>query len=263
MRLRCLLIFCVLVLLKWPPACSAASKISTDGRFFSFSSQNDSYAQVLDTFRQETGVEYDIPPEMRNQRIPMVEVKGLTLKSALVKILEGSNFDYILISTPEDPEKVRKLIVTGRSVQAASPTGPGATTAAAVVPRRINRQMAEDPFGGGGDMGMEDASGNDSMMVTPVGENPPPQGQGAPQPMPGAGTPHPMPGAGTPQPMPGAGTPQQPGQPIQAQPMQSAPGLQQQPIGQPLPPMTPQQVMPGMGQQPQQGNNPSNRRTPF
>jgi len=149
MRLRCLLIFCALVLLKWPPACSAASKISTDGRFFSFSSQNDSYAQVLDTFRQETGVEYDIPPEMRNQRIPMVEVKGLTLKSALVKILEGSNFDYILISTPEDPEKVRKLIVTGRSVQAASPTGPGATTAAAVVPRRINRQMAEDPFGGG------------------------------------------------------------------------------------------------------------------
>jgi hypothetical protein len=245
MRLRPLLIFCAFFFyFLGPQSCPAASNLSTDGRFFSFSSQNDSYAQVLDTFHQQAGVECDVPPELRNQRIPLVEIKGLTLKSALVKILEGSHFDYILISSPGDPEKVRKLIVTGRSVQAASSTGQGPPTNAAMVPRRVNRQMAEDPFGGGADMGIEDAAGNDPMMITPVAENPPVQGQGVPQPTP-----------------PGA-TPQQ-SQPIQTQQLQSAPGLQQQSIGQPLPPMTPQQVMPGQSQQPQQGNNPSTRRTPF
>ncbi len=245
MRLRPLLIICALLFFfGGPQSCLGVSNLSTDGRFFSFSSQNDSYAQVLDTFHQQTGVEYDIPPDMRNQRIPLVEIKGLTLKSALLKILEGSNFDYILISSPDDPEKVRKLIVTGRSVQVTSSTGPGPSTTAAMVPRRVNRQVAEDPFGGGADMGIDDASSNDPMMITPVAENPPVQGQGVPQPTPAGGTP-------------------QQSQPIQTQQMQSAPGLRQQSIGQPLPPMTPQQVMPGLGQQPQQGNNPSNRRTPF
>ena len=239
-----LTIYALLVLFAGAQSCLAASSLSTDGRFLSYSSQNESYTQVLDTFHQQTGVEYDIPPDMRNQRIPLVEIKGLTLKSALVKILEGSNFDYILISSPDDPEKVRKLIVTGKSVQAAASAGSGPATNAAMVPRRVNRQMAEDPFGGGTDMGIEDASSNDPMMVTPVAENPPGQGAGAPQPMPTAGGP-------------------QHSQPIQTQQMQSAPGLQQQSIGQPLPPMTPQQVMPGMSQQPQQGNNPSTRRTPF
>jgi hypothetical protein len=80
----------------------AASNLSTDGSFFNFSAQNDSYVQVLDIFRQQTGLEYDIPPEMRSQKIPLVEIRGLTLRSALVKVLEGSNFDYILICSPDD-----------------------------------------------------------------------------------------------------------------------------------------------------------------
>ena len=245
MRIPGLLIFGIVLALGAAQWGFAAPGLSTDGRFISFSVQNDSYAQVLDTFRQQTGLEFDIPPELRNQRIPLVEIKGLTLRSALVKILEGSNFDYILISFPDDAEKVRKLIVTGRSVQTASPTGPSPASAAAMVPRRVNRQMAEDPFGGGSDMGFDEGSGNEPMVVAPVAENPPAQGAGAPQPMPAAGSPQQV-------------------QPVQTQPIQSAPGLQQQQIGQPLPPMTPQQVMPGSNQQsPQGNNNPSNRRTPF
>ena len=223
MRLRQLLFFfAVFSLLAWPQSCPAVSNFSTDGRFFSFSSQNDSYAQVLDIFHQQAGVEYDLPPDLRSQRIPLVEINRLTLKSALVKILEGSHCDYILISSTDDPEKVRKLIVTGRSVQAASSTGQGPSTTAALVPRRVNRQVAEDPFGRGGDMGSDDASSNEPMMVTPVAENPAVQGQGAPQPQPTDGPPQRIP-------------------PLPAQLMQSAPRLQQQqqPIGQPLPPMTP------------------------
>jgi len=245
MSLRPLLCCCALLFFFLaPPSCAAASNLSTDGRFFSFSSQNDSYAQILDIFHQQTGVEYDLPPDLRNQRIPLVEIKGLTLKSALVKILEGSHYDYILISSPDDPEKVRKLIVTGKSVQTTSPAGQGPSTTAAVFPHRVNRQMAEDPFGGGADMGADDAANNDPMIVPPVPENSPVQGQGPPQPTPSGGVP-------------------QQSQPIQTQQLQSAPGLQQPSIGQPLPLMTPQQVMPGQSQQPQQGNNPSTRRTPF
>jgi len=245
MSLRPWLFFCALLsFFLEPSSCPAASNLTTDGRFFSFSSQNDSYAQVFDTFHQQTGVECELPPDLRNQRIPLVEIKGLTLKSALVKILEGSHYDYILISSPDDPEKVRKLIVTGKSVQSTSSVGQGPSTTAAMVPHRVNRQVVEDPFGGAVDIGIDDAANNDPMIVAPPPENAPVQGQGAPQPIPVGGVP-------------------QQSQPIQTQQLQSAPGLQQPSIGQPLPPMTPQQVMPGQSQQPQQGNNPSTRRTPF
>jgi hypothetical protein len=222
----------------------AASNLSTDGSFFNFSAQNDSYAQVLDIFRQQTGLEYDIPPEMRGQKIPLVEIRGLTLRSALVKVLEGSNFDYILICSPDDPEKVRKLLVTGRSVKVVSTSNTSSPAVSAAMSRRVNRQIVEDPFGGGADMGFEEGSANDPMMMAPVPENPPGQGV-AP---------------GQPAPVPSG--PQQ-GQPLQTQPMQSAPGLQQPSLGQPLPPMTPQQVTPGFGQQTPQGNSLPNRRTPF
>lgn len=223
----------------------AAPSLSTDGSFFNFSAQNDSYAQVLDIFRQQTGLEYDVPPEMRNQRIPLVEIKGLTLRSALMKVLEGSNFDYILICSPDDPERVTKLLVMGRSVQMASASSKGSPAAPAAMPRRVNRQVIEDPFGGGADMGMDEGSANEPMMMmTPVPENAPGQGAAPAQSMPAPGG-------------------SQPGQPMQTQPMQSAPGLQQPSLGQPLPSMTPQQVMPGFGQQSPQGNNSLNRRTPF
>ena len=183
MRLRWSLIVCVhLFFFGGPKSCLAISSWSSDGRFFNFSSQNETYTQVLDTFREQTGIQYDIPQEMKDQRIPLVEIKGLTLKGALLKILEGSNFDFILISSPKDPENVRKLIVTGRSVQAVSPPAPGKTATVVAVAPRINRQAAVDPIGEGADMGMQDASSNDSLMFNPVPENAP---NVAPPPIPG------------------------------------------------------------------------------
>ena len=222
----------------------ASPSLSTDGRFFNFSAQNDSYAQVMESFHQQTGLEYDLPPDLKNQHLPLVEIQGLTLKSALIKVLEGSNFDYILIAFPEDPEKIRKVLVTGRSVRSASPAGPASNTASAAMSHRVNRQMVEDPFGGG-DMGQDEGAAGEQMMMSPVPDNP--QGQGA----------------APAQPVAGPGGPQQV-QPMQAQPVQPAPTIRQQQLGQPLPPMTPQQVIPGFGQQTQpQQNTAPNRRTPF
>lgn len=217
------------------------------GSALEFKAENRTYDQVLQMFHQRTGLEYEAPSEFRKQKLPLVEIKGLSPKAAIMKVLEGSNYDFILIASPGDAEMVTRLIVTGRSVRSGQSAVPAVASARPVVNRRVNRQVVEDPFGGDVDMGFDETN-VEPMAVTPVQENPPPQAV--------------VPGQAMPQ--PAGGVPPQQVPPMQGQPLlQTAPPGQQQQLGQPLGPMTPQQVMPGMNQPTPQGNNPQDRRSPF
>ena len=150
---------------------------SYDGRTLSYRAENGSFAQVLDLFKQKTGLEYDVPGELKGLHLPLVEIKGLTVKAALLKVLEGSSYDYILVAGPEDPEKVLRLVVTGKSTKIAS------TSVASAAPGRpVSRPIMEDPFGGGGDYNAEDVSNVPSeppMINAAPNQNVPPQGAGA------------------------------------------------------------------------------------
>ena len=57
------------------------------------------------------GLEIDIPGDLSGLRLPLVEVKNLSMREALLKVLEGSNYDYILVAVPDQPDRVRKLVV--------------------------------------------------------------------------------------------------------------------------------------------------------
>lgn len=127
---------------------AAAPTLSYDGRTLTLSAENQTFGQVMGLFQRQMGLELDIPGDLNNLRLPLVEVKNLSMREALLKVLEGSNYDYILVALPDQPDRVRKLIVPGKSAK---------ISAAATAFRSTNRPL-EDPFGGGVETSFEDNS---------------------------------------------------------------------------------------------------------
>jgi len=149
------LTFCFLALiLSSQNVKAAAPSVSYDGNAVSLSAENGSFGQVLDLFKQQIGLEYEIPPELSTERLPLLEIKGLSVKAALLKVLEGSNYDYILVAAPGNPEKISKLLITAKSTKIA---GTISSSGASPFNRRMNHQVVEDPFGGSAEANYEDA----------------------------------------------------------------------------------------------------------
>src|SRR5262245_10963998 len=89
--------------------------VSFDGRAVNLSAENGSFGQILDMFKQQTGLEYEAPPDLKSERLPLVDIHGVSMRAALLKMFEGSNYDYILIGEPTDPDRITKVLVTGKS----------------------------------------------------------------------------------------------------------------------------------------------------
>jgi hypothetical protein len=141
--------------------------LSYDGQTLSLSAENQTFGQVIGLFQRQLGLEIDIPGELNSLRLPLVEIRNLSMREALLKVLEGSNYDYILVAMPGQPDRVRKLVVLGRSAKIAT---------ASNAFRSMNRPV-EDPFGGGMEAQFED---NANVQPEPVpaapAQNPPAQG---------------------------------------------------------------------------------------
>jgi hypothetical protein len=242
MKRRSPLFLLLALVVPFREATAVAPSVSFDGQSVNLSAENGSFGQILDMFKQQTGLEYDIPLDFRSQRLPLVDIHGLSMRTALLKIFEGCNYDYILMAEPANPEKISKVLVTGRSTKISSGAVAVAGTA---LPRRVARHIVEDPFGGGGEEGVDDANINEGEAGNqPAMENPAAPGVAPVQP-------------GV-QPQPGALLPGQvnPGQPVPSQPYPPGMMPQQQP-GQPL--IQPQVLQPVPGN----NNNPNDRRSPF
>jgi len=154
---------------------AAAPSLAYDGKTVILSAENGSLDQVLQLFKQQTGLEYDVPAELRAQRLPLVEIKGLTVKDALLKVLEGTNYDYILMAVPDNPGKIARLMITGKSTKMAAP----APNRAGAFTQRMNQPapVGEDPFGANTEVVDEDANAQNEPS-----ENMPAQGAAPAQP---------------------------------------------------------------------------------
>jgi hypothetical protein len=130
------------------PGFAAAPSVSYDGRTLSLAAENQSFGQVMELLQQKTGLQFEIPGELQSLRLPLVEIKGLSVRESLLKLLEGSNHDYILIAAPGNAEQVLKLLVPGKSSK---------VSVASSAFRAMSRPV-EDPFGGGVETSFEDTS---------------------------------------------------------------------------------------------------------
>ncbi len=246
MRVGWLPFLFLILLIAFKEATAVGPSVSFDGQVVNLAAENGSFGQILEILKQQTGLEYDVPPDLKSERLPLVDIRGLSLRGALMKIFEGCNYDYILMGEPANPEKIAKVLVTGKSskVVAASAAAAGSPS----FPRRAARQVLEDPFSGGAEEQFDDSNINEGENAN---QPPPVENPSAPAPtQPGVQSPLGAPLPGQPNANPGQITPGQP----------YPPGLVPQQPGQPL--IQPQvlQPVPGNTNNP---NNPNDRRSPF
>jgi hypothetical protein len=220
--MKCLsrVIFLLLVFHVDPHDCLAATSVSYDGRTLSLTAENQSFGQVMNLLQQQTGLQFEIPGDLQAVRLPLVEISNLSVREALLKLLQGSNYDYILIAAPGNPDQVQKLLVPGKSTKIA---------AASSAFKAASRPPVEDPFSGGVETTFDD---NPAAQQEPAVINAQPPGQGAVPGQPGQQQPgiqpqpgvQPVPVNPNQPPMPGSIFPQQ--QPQQQQQQQQPQGLQ-------------------------------------
>lgn len=94
---------------------AAQVNLSFDGSVVNLTASNESYGSILELLGRHTGVEVEIPAELRSMRIPLLEIRGQGVKATVVKIMEGSGFDYFLLARAGRPGILSRLIVSGKS----------------------------------------------------------------------------------------------------------------------------------------------------
>lgn len=109
----------VTVLLHQPVA--AQVNLSFDGSQVNLAASNESYGSILDLLGRHTGMEVEIPNELKSRRIPLLEIRGLGVKATVLKIMEGSGYDYFLLARAGHPDSLSRLIVSGKSKKIAPP----------------------------------------------------------------------------------------------------------------------------------------------
>lgn len=104
-----------------PRVATAQVNLSFDGSQVNLTASNESYGSILDLLGSHTGMEVEIPNELKSERIPVLEIRGLGVKDAVLKIMEGSGFDYFLMARAGRPDSLARLIVSGKSRKIAPP----------------------------------------------------------------------------------------------------------------------------------------------
>lgn len=70
--------------------------------------------EVLEAIQRLTGIAADIPPGGAEQRI-FDNVGPAPVREVLVKLLDGTNLNYVIVSSAQDPRVVKKLILTAQT----------------------------------------------------------------------------------------------------------------------------------------------------
>jgi hypothetical protein len=89
------------------------------------------FASVLDAIRTVTGITVEMPNESESEPVFM-NLGPVSTKDALMALLEGTKYNYVIVGSQGDSQVVKRLIVSSRSSPAAPPlvasTGQGPAT---------------------------------------------------------------------------------------------------------------------------------------
>jgi len=79
-----------------------------------------SLREVIEAIRKRAGISVEYPPEEMNERV-FGSVGPTPLREALMKLLYGSGFNYIIQTSYDDPQQVRRLILSAQNHGGAPP----------------------------------------------------------------------------------------------------------------------------------------------
>jgi hypothetical protein len=142
---------------------------------------NASLAEVLRQIQIKTGTEIVVPPAAA-QELVVVDIAPAAVREALAALLNGSRFNFIMVSSDQDPAKLKRVILSFREAGVAQPgitsSAPAVTDSAPAVTE--NQPEAEPEPAPQPDMQArpQEAPPQEappSQDAPPQQENPPPQ----------------------------------------------------------------------------------------
>jgi AMIN domain-containing protein len=99
------------------PAIQTASapgfEVTYQNGLLTIRAQKATLGQVLAEVQRKTGADITIPPEAQQEKI-VTDIGPATPSVALASLLDGSNFDYILVGSERDPNQLRSAFLTPR-----------------------------------------------------------------------------------------------------------------------------------------------------
>jgi len=123
-------------------------QVSLQNGLLTIVAQNATLVDILTAVRRLTESALEAPPEAGTERVA-VRLGPAAPREVLANLLNGSRFDYIILSPPQTPGGVQRIILTAR--QGSSEPGTTAAGAAATpppptstLPRPVNPAMAAD-----------------------------------------------------------------------------------------------------------------------
>jgi len=133
--------------------------------------ENSTLADILRAIRKQTGAGVEIPPNATERVV--THLGPGPARDVLASLLNGSHFNYVMLGSPTEPEKVDRIILTSKSGgtpdTTSAPTPPGQSANAAVPTDESEApgmDIAEQP----GDDSAENAAGEESQKPQPGGQ---------------------------------------------------------------------------------------------
>lgn len=154
-----------------------APTVTYRGGLLTIVAQNSTLQDILAGVRKATGATVDAPAASAGERVATHLGPGQP-RDVLAALLNGSRFDYILLSSPENPGGVRRLILSPRSG-----SGAAAAEAPASPPGALLSQPAhpvpgartQPPDTGEGESEAPEESVEPAQEAAPEPQAPPPQ----------------------------------------------------------------------------------------
>jgi hypothetical protein len=101
-----------------------APQVSFQGGRLSVTSENSTMKDILEAIRKQAGMQMDLPASMGSDRVA-AHLAGLP-RDVIASLLEGTSWDYIIVGSPTDSDRIQELIVTSAGGGVASGLSRGA-----------------------------------------------------------------------------------------------------------------------------------------
>ncbi len=156
-----------------------APTVTYRGGLLTIVAQNSTLQDILTGVRKATGAAVDAPAASADERVATHLGPGQP-RDVLAALLNGSRFDYILLSSPENPGGVRRLILSPRSGSGAAAaevpaSPPGALFSRPAHPVPGARTQPPDADEGESEAPEESVEPAQEVAPEPEPQAPPPQ----------------------------------------------------------------------------------------
>lgn len=99
---------------------AAPQPIATlSGGKLTIKAEGESLSTILNAVKAATGITIEGPGQSESERM-YLDIGPVPVRDALVALLEGSNYNYLIQSSAENPQMAKRLVLTARTNQAAT-----------------------------------------------------------------------------------------------------------------------------------------------